>query len=98
MIFVWRRIGSSAMPSMIGGLSRRFPSWSAEYGSQVEAKPVDVHLHDPVVQAVADEGADDGMVAVQGVAAARVILVVALVLVQHVIDAVVEASEAHGGP
>ena len=50
--------------------------------AEVEAEAVDVHLHDPIMEAVADEGTHDGMVAVEGIAAARVVLVVALIVVR----------------
>ena len=42
---------------------------------QVEPEPVDVHLGDPVAQAVEDELADDRVVAVQRVAAAGEVVV-----------------------
>src|SRR5262245_27222982 len=38
---------------------------------QIEAESVDVHLGHPVAQAVLDQPADDRLVGVQGVAAAR---------------------------
>ena len=57
---------------------------------QVEAEPVDVHLLGPVAQAVDDEGPHGGVVAVEGVAAAGVVVVLAL-RGEHVVDAVVDA-------
>ena len=57
-----------------------------------------MHLDHPVMEAVADEGPDDRVIAIEGIAAAGEVLVVALVLVQHVVDAVVEAAKAYAGP
>ncbi len=71
---------------------------AAEDGGQVEAKAVDVHLHDPEPEAVENEVAHQGMVAVEGVAAAGVVAVIAPVVVQHVVDRVVEAAEAERRP
>ncbi len=50
------------------------------------------------MEAVADEGPDDRVIAIEGIAAAGEVLVVALILVQHVVDAVVEAAKAYAGP
>ncbi len=59
---------------------------------EVEAEPVDVHDRDPVAQAVEDEIAHDGVVAVYRVAAAGVVRVFAVFL-EDVVDHVVEPAE-----
>ena len=66
---------------------------SPQYGRQVKAEPVDVHLHGPVPQAVQDEVSYQGVVAVEGIAAPGVVPVKLLLVIEHVIDAVVDAPE-----
>src|SRR5262249_57515532 len=63
-----------------------------ERGGEVEAKAVDVHVHDPVAQAVHQQLQDPRVAHVQRVAAARVVEVVAAVaLDQTVVKRVVDA-------
>ena len=62
---------------------------------EVEAKPIDVHVADPVAEAGHDEVADDGMVAVDGVADAGEVEVPAAI-VEEVVEFVVEAAEGVG--
>ena len=69
---------------------------AAEDRRQVEAEAVDVVVVHPVAQAVEDHLADDRVVAVHRVAAAGVVAVRAVV-VEHVVDAVLEALEAERG-
>ncbi len=64
---------------------------------QVEAEAVDAVAHRPVAQAFQDQLADDGVVAVQGIAAAAEIIVIAIWR-QHIVNFVVEALEAEGRP
>ena len=64
---------------------------------QVEAEAVDAVAHRPVAQAFQDQLADDGVVAVQGIAAAAEIIVIAARR-EHIVHLVVEALEAEGGP
>ena len=65
-------------------------------GGEVEAEPVHVHLHHPVGKAVDDELAHNGVVAIDRIAASRIIPVAAPVLFEHVVDRVVEAAERYG--
>ena len=51
---------------------------AAEHGSEVEAEAVDVVFGSPVAETIEDEVADDGVVAVEGVAAAAEVEVVAV--------------------
>ena len=68
---------------------------AGEDGALVEPEAVDVHLLDPVLEAFEDHLLDDRMVAVDGVAAARVVDVVHLVGgPQVVVDGIVETLEA----
>ena len=68
----------------------------AEDGGQVEPEPVHAVFHHPVAQAVQDEGPHKGMVAVQGVAHAREVVVLSVGR-EHVVDVVVQALEAEEG-
>ena len=61
---------------------------------QVEPEAVDVHLGDPVSQAVENEPADDRVVAVQRVAAAGEVVVKLGLWAEHVLDVVVQPPEA----
>ena len=70
-------------------------AFAPEHGGQIEAKAVHVHFLDPILEAFDDRGADLGMFAVDGIAAAGEVLVAALVLRQKtVVHRVVEALEA----
>ena len=60
------------------------------YGGQVEPEPIDMHLCHPVLEAVQNESADDGVVAIDGVAAAAVIVILAA-RGQHIVHPVVQA-------
>ena len=60
---------------------------AAEDRRQVEAEAVDVVVVHPVPQAMEDHLADDRVIAVDRVAAARVVRVVAAAVVEHVVDA-----------
>ena len=67
---------------------------SGEGGSEVEAEAVDVHLEDPVAQAVHDELERARMGHVQRIAAARVVHVVARAVGHEpVVGGVVDAAE-----
>src|ERR1700722_9805874 len=78
-----------------GILGNAFEKWSdaqnvamlipAEDGSEVEPKPVDVHMHDPVAKNTRHELSYHGVVGVQRIAhAGKVFVVPALVLLQHI--------------
>ncbi len=67
---------------------------AAENGREIEAKTVDVIIMDPVSQAMKNHFADDGVVAVDGVSATRIVFVIAFVVFQHVIDGVFQTLEA----
>ena len=70
-----------------------------EDGAEVEAEAVDVHLLDPVAQAVRDHLDDARMRKVEGVAGAGVVDVVALLVRdQAVVRAVVDALEGERRP
>ena len=65
---------------------------------QVEAEAVDVHVGDPVAEAVEDEVEDLGVAGVEGVAAAGEVDVAALVARgQPVVGGVVDPPQAEGG-
>ena len=64
---------------------------------EVEAETVDVHHLDPVVQAVEDQPAHDGVVGVERVAAAGEVLVAALG-VEHVVRGVLEPAQRQRRP
>ena len=67
-------------------------------GGQVEAEAVDVHVGDPVAEAVEDEVEDLGVAGVEGVAAAGEVDVAALVARgQPVVGRVVDPPQAEGG-
>src|SRR6202044_1964732 len=80
-----------------GILGDAFEKWSdaqnvsmlipAQNGSEVKTKSVNVHVHDPVTEHARDELSYDRVVGIQRIAHAGKILVVpALVLLQHVKD------------
>ncbi len=65
---------------------------------QVEAEPVDVHVDDPVAEHLEDEFADQGVVAVEGVAAAGEVGVETPVLFKDVVDGIVYPAEGNRRP
>jgi hypothetical protein len=66
---------------------------------QIEAEPVDVHLKDPVAEAVHDELQRPRMGHVQGIAGAGVVHVVPTIAGhQAVVAGIVDASEGEGRP
>ena len=70
-----------------------------EDGAEVEAEAVDVHLVDPVAQAVGHELDDARVREIQRVAGTRVVDVVALLVRdQPVVRGVVDAAERKRGP
>ena len=76
-------------------LHRRAVAAASEHRPLVEAEAVDVHLLDPVVQAVDDELLDDRVVRVDRVAAPGVVhVVLPLGRVDQVVGVVAEALEA----
>ena len=90
-------MGFSAISARSGRVPHDLAVFVAPHdGGEVEAEPVDVHLHDPVDETVDDKLAHHGVVAVDRVAAARIVLVGAPVLFEHVVDRVVEAPERYG--
>jgi hypothetical protein len=62
------------MDSMTGGFSSNSRRNPAQDRAEIEAEAVDVHLDHPVAQAVLNEAAHDRVVAVEGVAAAGIVL------------------------
>ncbi len=68
----------------------------AQDAGQVETEAVDAVIHCPIPQAFQNQLPDDGVVAVQGIAAAAEVVVVPVGR-QHVVDLVVEAFETEGG-
>ena len=78
----------------MGGLASGTPSSPRDTGSQVEAETVDVHLLDPVAQAVNDHPPDDRLVAVDRMATTGVVYVLGWVLgVENVIRWVIQAAQ-----
>lgn len=67
---------------------------ASQYGGQIEPEAVDVHLRDPVPQAVDDVVAHDWVIAVQRVSTSRKIQVLPQSFVMHIPDRVVEPAEA----
>ena len=65
---------------------------------QIEAEAVDVHLLDPVAEAVDDHPADDRMIGVERVAGAAVVGVARAVVFEDVVGRVVESAEAQRRP
>ena len=80
----------------MGGSTSTLPlRVAAEDRGEVEAQAVDVHLRHPEAQAVENQFADDGMVAIDGVAAAGEVEVIA-VRPEHVIKLIVQAAKGIG--
>ncbi|MPL70622.1 hypothetical protein SDC9_16381 [bioreactor metagenome] len=69
----------------------------AQDRAEIEAEAIDVHLDHPVAQAVLNEAAHDRVVAVEGVAAAGIVFVPALIRVEHIINRIVQAPERECG-
>ena len=63
-------------------------------GGQIKSKPINVHLCDPVPQAVNNELAHNGVVAVESVATATVVVILPL-RCKHVINTIVKAPAAN---
>ena len=61
-------------------------------GREIEAKAVDMHLGDPITQAILDQPAHDRLIGVQCVAAAGVISVTRFVLLEDVVKVIGEAA------
>src|SRR6185437_512076 len=73
--------------------------FARERGGEIEAETIDVHFRDPVTEAVHDQLEDLRMADVQGVAGARVIHVIArLVLHEAIVSGVVDAFETESRP
>jgi len=70
---------------------------SAQDGSEVEAKSVNVHVHDPVTENTRNELSYDRVIGIKRIAHPGKILVVpALVLLQHIENRVLDAAQADG--
>ena len=96
MSFVPARTGSVSMSQMIGGRGNGRPVLVArQHGREVEPEPVDVHVGDPVAEAVEDQPTDDGLVGVERVAAAGVVGVARPV--RRIEDVVLVVGEAAVG-
>src|SRR6185369_15328628 len=66
-------------------------------GGKIEAKTVDVHLRDPIAQAVHDQLEHPRMGHVEGVTAAGIVHVkAAVVLHQTIVGSVVDTTETQG--
>ena len=66
---------------------------ASENGRQVEAEAVHVHFRHPVAQAIDDEVAHHRVVAVHGVAASRIVQVLAGLGIEDVVGRVVDAAK-----
>ena len=84
------------IPEHRGSFERAARFVSVENRGEVEAEPIDMHLSDPVSQAVENQAAHDRVVGVQRVPGAAVIGVLRAVLVEDVVHIVGEAAEAEG--
>ena len=62
-------------------------------GGQIKSKPINVHLCDPVPQAVHNEFAHNRVIAVESVATATVVVILPL-RCKHVVDTVVKTPAA----
>ena len=82
------------IPENRGRFERATCFVSVENGSEVKAEPIDVHLSDPVSEAVENEAAHDRVVGVQCVTGTAVIGVMRAVLVEDVVHIVGKAAEA----
>src|SRR5262249_34452719 len=69
-----------------------------ENRSEVKAKSIDVHLLDPVTEAIKNHPPDDRMVRIQGVAGARIVGVARAVFLKDVVLLVIEPAEADRWP
>src|SRR4029077_9296546 len=69
-----------------------------EDGSEVEPKSIHVHLPNPIAETVHDHPADNGIVAVEGVAGAGVLGVAGAVRLKDVIEIVRQSTKAQGWP
>ena len=91
--------GSDSMSHRTGGFGSGWPVGVARQDRrQVEPEAVDVHLLDPVAQAVHDHPADDRVVGVERVAAAGVVGVARAAVLEDVVGRVVDAAEAERRP
>jgi len=71
---------------------------SAQNGREVEAKTIDVHVHNPVTEHKHDELSDDGMACVERIpGTGKVLVVAAAVLLQHIEDRILNATQADRG-
>lgn len=64
-------------------------------GGEIKAKSVDMHLIDPIAEAVDDEVLNDGVVDIHSIATAGIVLVVPLI-VDDVIGGIVDPTERDG--
>ena len=82
-----------------GGEAIHVVELAGEGGGEIEAEAVHVHVEDPVAQAVHEELERARVSQVEGVAASRVVAVVARVRsLQPIVGPVVDTAEAEGGP
>jgi hypothetical protein len=56
-----------------------------------------MHLHYPVVQTLHDKSTDNGVITIYRITAAGVILVVAFIVIQNVVNGVVQSPERKSG-
>jgi len=63
-----------------------------QYRGQVETEAIDVHLCRPIAQAIQDQPPHDGLVAVERVAAPRVVGIARFVPLQDVVEVVGQAA------
>ena len=95
MIFVSASSGSSAIDLEQRRIGHQLAlPIAAENRRQIEAETVDVIVVDPMPQAMEDHLADDRMVAVERVAAARVVAIRPAAVLQHVVDLIFQSLEA----
>ncbi len=100
MIFVSANSGSSPIASTKGGIGDEVAvAIAAENRRQVKPKPIDMIVVNPVTQAMKNHLANDRMIAVDRVSATGIIFVIALVILQHVVDRIFQSLEAeHWSP
>src|SRR5579862_2484092 len=68
---------------------------SAQDRSEVEAKPVHVHMHDPVAESTDDDLPNDGMVCIQRIPYPGEVLVVSgAIFFQHIKNRVLNSTQA----
>ena len=98
MIFVSANSGSSPIDSTNRRIGHQLAlAIAAENRGEVEAEPVHVIVVNPIAETMENHLADDRVVAVEGIAAAGVVAIGAAAVLQHVVDAILQALETERG-